>query len=204
MENRSEKKASRNLIDEVIAEIDESIKVKSSLKKEISNIIEVANLVKTTLNNNGKIILCGNGGSAADSQHIAAEFVGKFGIERNPLPAIALTTNSSILTAIGNDFSFTEIFSRQIKALCNSNDILIGISTSGKSMNVIKAIEEANKIGAMTVALTGNGGGNVIKLAKKSIKVPSNNTQRIQESHILIGHMICYIVEKDIISKKSI
>jgi len=179
-------------------EISESIEVKKNLISQTSLIEEIGHDLSNCFKNKGKIILCGNGGSAADSQHISAELVGKFSIDRTPLPALALTTNTSILTAISNDYSFDEVFSRQISAICHENDIVIGISTSGNSTNVIKAVEEANKIGAITVALTGGNGGILSAKSKKSIIVKSKNTQRIQECHILIGHLLCLIVESDL------
>lgn len=195
MENKSKKEKCRDLIEEITKEINESIQVKKELISQARLIEEIANDIIRSLRKNGKVILCGNGGSAADSQHIAAELIGKFALERDPLPAISLTTNTSILTAVANDFSYDEVFVRQIRALCNEKDIVIGISTSGNSTNVIKAIEEANRLGAYTVVLTGQDGGKLAKVAKKSIKVPSQNTQRIQESHIMIGHLLCSIVE---------
>jgi D-sedoheptulose 7-phosphate isomerase len=201
MENKSEKEKCRDLIDEITKEINESIWVKKELISQVRLIEEIANDIIRSLRMSGKVILCGNGGSAADSQHIAAELIGKFALERDPLPAISLTTNTSILTAVANDFSFDEVFVRQIKAFCNEKDIVIGISTSGNSTNVVEAIEEANRLGAHTIALTGQDGGKLTKVAKKSIKVPSQNTQRIQESHIMIGHLLCLIVEKGL-SKK--
>ncbi|MHB8603114.1 MAG: D-sedoheptulose-7-phosphate isomerase [Nitrosotalea sp.] len=189
------------MIEEIEKEINESIQVKKELTNQASLIAEVAEDIVRALKNNGKVILCGNGGSAADSQHIAAEMVGRFTKEREPFPAIALTTNTSILTAIGNDYSFDEIFVRQVKAFCNEKDVVIGISTSGNSTNVIKAMEVANKLKAHTIALTGKDGGNLAKVAKKTIRVPSQNTQRIQESHILIGHLICLLIEKRLFKK---
>ncbi len=139
----------------------------------------------------------GNGGSAADCQHIAAELVGRFKSEREGLPAIALTTDTSILTAIGNDYSFNEIFARQIEALANKGDLVIGISTSGNSENVIRGILKAKKIGCYTVGLLGKDGGKLKNLVDLAIIIPSNNTPRIQECHILIGHIACEIVDKE-------
>lgn len=146
----------------------------------------------------GKLFLCGNGGSAADCQHIAAEFVGRFVDERRPLPAIALNTDTSALTCIGNDYSFDEIFSRQVRALATSRDCLLGISTSGNSGNVLRAIDIANELGLLTVGLTGRGGGGLAVRAKLSIVVPSDVTARIQEAHILIGHTLCGGVEQQL------
>ena len=186
------------MIEEITKEIRESIQTKEKLIANIPLIIEVAEEIADAIKNGGKVIFCGNGGSAADSQHIVGEFLGKFQKNRQPYPAMALTTNTSTITAISNDFSFDEIFARQIQAICSDKDVVVGISTSGNSTNVIKAIEEAEKKGAYTIALTGDDGGQLAKKAKKTIKVPSNNTQRIQESHILLGHLISGIVEKKI------
>jgi len=184
------------LKEEITKEIDESIETKRKLKLQTSLILEIAENVADSIKNGGKTIFFGNGGSAADSQHIAAEFIGKFQKKRRPFYAIALTTNTSTLTSIGNDFGFDEIFVRQIQAICSEKDVVFGISTSGNSKNIINAINEANKKGALTVALTGKDGGVLAKIAKKVVKVPSNNTQRIQEAHILIGHLLVGTVEK--------
>jgi D-sedoheptulose 7-phosphate isomerase len=142
------------------------------------------------------VILFGNGGSAADAQHIAAEFVGRFKLERQGLPAISLTTNTSIITSIANDYGYEEIFSRQLEGLASDNDIVIGISTSGNARNVIAGLLEAKKMGVKTVALTGSGGGELAKVADISLVVPSDNTPRIQEAHIVIGHIICELAEE--------
>lgn len=183
-----------------LQEIQESIETKQKLSKEcLDDIVEVADQMAQALNHGGKVVFFGNGGSAADAQHLAAELVGKFAAIRPPLKAIALTTNTSILTAIGNDFNFDEIFSRQIIGQLDNRDIAVGISTSGRSKNVIKGIEEAHKIGAKTVALTGASGGELASLCDYKVKVPSNNTQRIQESHILVGHIICSLIEQNLV-----
>lgn len=142
------------------------------------------------------IFFMGNGGSAADSQHLAAELVGRFYKERKGLPAIALTTDTSILTAVGNDYGYEEVFSRQIEALIKPNDIVFGLSTSGNSSNIIKAIDKAKKSGAITIGLTGNDGGQLKEICDHCLIIPSNNTARIQEAHILIGHIICEIIEE--------
>lgn len=146
----------------------------------------------------GKILLCGNGGSAADCQHIAAEFVGRFMDERRPLPALALSTDTSALTCIGNDYSFDEVFSRQVRALGSPRDCLIGISTSGNSRNVLLAVDAANEIGMLTVGLSGRDGGALSSRAKLNIVIPSEVTARIQEAHILVGHTICGGVEQQL------
>lgn len=158
---------------------------------------EVGVLLQNCIKNGGKILLCGNGGSAADSQHIAAEIVGRFLKERKGLPAIALTTDTSILTSVGNDYGYDYIFSRQVEALCTPKDVLIGITTSGNSANVVRAVEAANAIGATTIGLTGGSGGKLSALCKHNIVVPSNVTARIQEAHIFIGHCLCEMIEVD-------
>lgn len=147
------------------------------------------------LGRGGKLLLCGNGGSAADSQHIAAEFTGRFIEDRRPLAAIALSTDSSALTCIANDYSFKQVFSRQVSALGRSGDCLLGISTSGNSENILLAIQAANQIGLHTIGLLGRDGGKIGPLCEWSIIVPSESTARIQEAHILIGHTICGSVE---------
>lgn len=175
--------------------IQESIDTKSQLSSIIPEIESAIELIYNSLKNSGKIVLFGNGGSAADSQHIAAEFIGKFLKPDLSLPALSLTTNTSTLTAIGNDFNFDQIFERQINGLLNSNDVAIGISTSGNSKNVLNGIIAANNKGAKTIGLTGKSGGELAKISTISINVPSDSTQRIQECHILIGHIICEMIE---------
>ena len=180
----------------------ESIRVKEeTLKNNLPKIVTVIEEIISVLNNQKKIFFFGNGGSAADSQHIAAEFVGRFQKERQALPAIALTTDSSILTALGNDYGFDVVFARQIEALGNKGDLAVGISTSGNSKNVIEAIKQAKKQGLKTLSLTGCGGGPLAKLTDFSIIVPSQVTARIQESHICIAHTICELVERNFIKK---
>ena len=145
-----------------------------------------------------KTILAGNGGSAADAQHIAAELVGRYGFDRPSIPSLALTTDTSNLTAIGNDYGYDYVFSRQIEGMGQDGDIFIGISTSGNSKNIINAFESAKKKGILCVALVGRDGGEMAKMADIAIVIPSNSTPRIQESHILVGHIICDIIEKEI------
>ncbi|MBU0720571.1 D-sedoheptulose 7-phosphate isomerase [bacterium] len=147
---------------------------------------------------NNKTILAGNGGSAADAQHIAAELVGRYGFDRPSIPSLALTTDTSNLTAIGNDYGYDKVFSRQLEGMGQEGDIFIGISTSGNSVNIINAFESAKKKGITTVALVGRDGGKMAKMADYAIVVPSDSTPRIQESHILIGHILCDIIEKEI------
>lgn len=147
------------------------------------------------LHSGGKILWMGNGGSAADSQHLASEIVGRFKKDRRGLPSIALSTDTSLLTSVGNDYGFEHIFSRQIEALCAADDVVIGISTSGNSPNVVRAVEVAREIGAFTVGLTGEGGGRLALLVDSLIAVPSRNTPRIQECHIVLGHILCEYID---------
>ncbi len=178
------------------SKINESIIVQNKVKETLEEeIIQSAEIIIKSFKRNGKLLICGNGGSAADSQHFAAEIVGRFKKERKALPAISLTVDTSILTAWGNDYSFDTIFSRQIEAIGKKGDVLFGISTSGNSKNVIEAFKTANKIGLYTIALTGNKGGKIKKYAKLNIIVPNNDTARIQEAHILIIHILCSIIE---------
>jgi len=174
----------------------ESIQVKEEiLRSKIGQILEIANLIIEALKKNGKVIIFGNGGSASDSQHIAAELVGRFKKDRTALAAIALTTNTSVLTSLANDYGYDIVFSKQIEALGGKNDIVIGISTSGKAKNVICGIKQAKKMDIKTVVLTGGDGGELEKLADVSLVVPSTVTARIQEAHITIGHIICELIE---------
>ncbi len=157
---------------------------------------EAGELIAKAFASGNKLMLCGNGGSAADSQHIAAEMTGRFIKDRKPLPAIALTTDTSALTCIANDYSFEDVFARQVGAIGRSGDVLIAISTSGNSGNVIKAMHVAKELGIKVIALSGRDGGQMKSLADLSIIIPSQETARIQEAHIFIGHMICGLVEK--------
>jgi D-sedoheptulose 7-phosphate isomerase len=161
----------------------------------IPDIARLAELVRASLSRGGKILLMGNGGSAADSQHIAAELVGRFQRERKGLASIALSTDTSILTSVGNDYGFEQVFSRQVEALCSERDVLIGISTSGNSANVLRAIEAGKAIGATTVAFTGEGGGKLGALCDLTLAAPSRVTARVQEAHILIGHILCELID---------
>lgn len=160
-------------------------------------ISDVGIAMQDCIRNGGKILIMGNGGSAADSQHIAAEIVGRFKKERKGLPAIALTTDTSIITSVGNDYGYHYIFARQVEALCRPEDLVIGITTSGNSVNVVNAIEAANAVGATTVGMTGGTGGKLNALCKYNIVIPSNVTARIQEAHIFVGHSLCEILESD-------
>lgn len=183
--------------EKIISCLRESADIKLQIAKEsLEDIIGVTQTIQKAFKSGNKLLIFGNGGSAADSQHIAAEFVNRFMINRKALPAIALTTDSSVLTSIANDFSYINIFSRQIEALGKKGDIAWGISTSGKSANVIKAFETANELGLKTVVFTGkniNKMKNII--VNHKILVPSSSTQRIQEAHITVAHIICELVE---------
>ena len=184
--------------DRITAVIRESIQVKeAALASNVDALEKVALAIIKAFKNNNRVFFCGNGGSAADSQHIAAEFIGRFQKERRALPAIALTTDTSILTCLSNDYSFDIVFARQIEALGRAGDVVVGISTSGKSPNVIKAFDAAKKIGMTTVAFTGNDGGAMAKAADIAIVVPSRVTARVQESHIVLFHAICEVVESE-------
>ncbi|MBU7583983.1 MAG: D-sedoheptulose 7-phosphate isomerase [Nostoc sp. TH1S01] len=175
--------------------IEEHSSVIKFLANYLSEIEEIATVVVNTLKAGKKVLLMGNGGSAGDAQHIAAELVGRFSKERRGLPAIALTTDTSILTSIGNDYGYENIFSRQIEALANSDDFVVGISTSGNSNNVLQALKIAKNIGCKTAALLGKDGGEIKNIVDLPLIVPSANTARIQEAHILIGHIVCEIVD---------
>ncbi|KPK29904.1 MAG: phosphoheptose isomerase [Nitrospira bacterium SG8_3] len=176
--------------------LSESIGVKEDfIKENTTKITFFAEKIALALTSDRKLLLCGNGGSAADAQHIAAEFINRYELERPPLPAIALTTDTSILTSVGNDYSFDEIFSKQVKALGVEGDVLLAISTSGNSANVIEAVKSAKSLGIFTVGLTGGEGGQLKRLVDLSLVVKSNVTARIQETHILVGHIICELVD---------
>lgn len=164
----------------------------------LNKIEEVSKLCVDVYRASKKTILAGNGGSAADAQHIAAELVGRYGFDRPSIPSLALTTDTSCLTAIGNDYGYDKVFSRQLEGMGQSGDIFIGISTSGNSKNIINAFEVAKQKGIKTVALVGRDGGEMAKMADIALIIPSESTPRIQESHILIGHIICDIIEKEI------
>jgi len=175
----------------------ENIRIKEDImRSSIPKVIEVTDILIECIKKNGKVILFGNGGSASDSQHIAAELVGRFKKDRNALPAVALTTNTSIITALANDYGYEVVFAKQIEALARKGDVAIGISTSGKAKNVIAAIKLAKKMGLKTVALTGSDGGDLIKVADVALVINSTVTARIQEAHITIGHIICELVEE--------
>jgi len=181
--------------------INQTLRVKQNILKDnelIKKIDEITRVIVNAYRENKKVVLFGNGGSAADAQHLACELVGKFYLERNALASIALTTNTSELTAIANDYSFTRVFARQVEALVNPGDIVIGITTSGNSLNVIEGIKEAKLRGAVTIGFTGVAGGKLKENVDYLLTVPSKDTPYIQESHIMIGHIICYLIEKEL------
>lgn len=183
---------------QVTSYLEDSLSVVSSIvanKGLQSKIDQLALLIVSSLKKGGKIMFIGNGGSAADSQHMAAEYVSRFAFDRKGLPGIALTTDTSILTAIGNDYSFDNVFSRQLNALGNEGDILIAYSTSGRSLNIVKAINEAKSMGIYSVLFTGLE-GSALSNADLTIASPSSSTPHIQEGHLILGHLLCYLVEK--------
>ena len=169
--------------------------IEKTIEQMIPQIEEASKMLVETLKNGNKVLLCGNGGSASDAQHISAELVGRYKNERRGLPAIALTTDTSALTAIGNDYGFDRIFDRQVEALVNEGDLLIGISTSGNSLNVLSALLLAKEMGAKTLGLSGKGGGKLNYACDVNLVIPSEDTPRIQEMHILIGHILCQGVD---------
>lgn len=181
---------------DILRLFDESSKIIIESKILVRVILDAIDAITKSLKNKNKIIIFGNGGSAADAQHMATEFIGRYLIERKSIPAIALTTDTSILTSIGNDYSFDKVFSRQCESLVEKNDIVIAISTSGNSSNVIKGVNAAKKRGAFVISLTGRSGGKLKGISDITIRVPSDQTPRIQESHRTIIHTICELVEK--------
>lgn len=174
--------------------------IEKTIEQMIPQIEEASKIVVETLKNGNKVLLCGNGGSASDAQHISAELVGRYKTERRGLPAIALTTDTSALTAIGNDYGFDRIFDRQVEALVNEGDLLIGISTSGNSLNVLSALLLAKEMGAKILGLSGKGGGKLNYACDVNLVVPSDDTPRVQEMHILIGHILCQAVDDGVVA----
>ncbi|OGG59308.1 phosphoheptose isomerase [Candidatus Kaiserbacteria bacterium RIFCSPHIGHO2_02_FULL_49_16] len=189
-----------NPSDTIRDRIEAHIKTARGLGEQSASIASVAECFVSAIRNGGKILLCGNGGSAADAQHVAAELVGRFARERAAWPAIALTANSSIVTAIGNDYGYEHIFARQVAALGKKGDVVVGISTSGNSPNVLEAMREARTRGCMTIGMTGKNGKALRELTDISVSVSSDETPRIQEAHILAWHIVCELVENDLAS----
>jgi len=180
--------------DEFQSHLETINKVIDSLEIDIE---QASSIIVDALKNGNKILLCGNGGSAADAQHIAAELTGRYKTERRGLPGIALTTDTSALTAIGNDYGYDRVFDRQVESLANKGDVIIGISTSGNSTNVINALKVAKEMGCKTIGFTGRDGGDMNNICDINLVVPSDNTPRIQEMHILFGHTICQIIDNN-------
>ncbi len=178
--------------------IEEHLAVIDSLREQQSVLQEIADGITRALLAGKKVLWCGNGGSAADSQHFAAELMGRFRRQRRALPSIALTTDTSILTAVGNDYGYEKVFQRQVEALCKKGDVVVGISTSGSSKNVCAALQTARQMGAYTVAFTGQDGGQIAAIADVTLRIPSKDTARIQEGHGLCGHILCDWVERGV------
>jgi D-sedoheptulose 7-phosphate isomerase len=184
--------------------IENSVSVKNKILNDpalIAVIERSADEIISSIKNGGKVLFCGNGGSAADAQHLAAELSGRFYYDRDPLPAEALHVNTSFLTAVANDYSYDEVYARMLKGCGKKGDVLVGLSTSGNSKNIIKAFEIALLKGIITIGITGATGGNMKRLCNYLINVPSEDTPRIQEAHIMIGHIICEIVESKLFPK---
>jgi len=183
---------------EIISILDESIKVKEAMKDLAPIIAKISNKIINAYKKKKKVVLFGNGGSAADAQHIAAEFVGKFYKDRESLPSLAFHTNTSVLTATANDYGYDLVFERQVSSFVENGDIAIGISTSGNSPNVIKGLLKAQEKGAVTIGFTGQKQNKIEEIVDICLKIPSTDTPRIQEGHITVGHIICYLVEKEL------
>ena len=186
----------------VIRELAESAEVKKVVAEQlVEPIVKASQMIIDAYRAGNKVLLIGNGGSAADAQHIASELVGRFQMERKALPAIALTTDTSTLTSLANDYGYDTIFSRQLEALASAGDVLIAITTSGASENILKAIETAHSQGVIVIALTGEKGKQLEDTTELTIRIPSANTQRIQEAHITIGHIVCHLVEEELFNE---
>lgn len=193
------------MIDIIKSRIQNSIELKTMVMNDEAMLRTISELVNTIVHcykNGGKVLWCGNGGSAADSQHLAAELSGRFYYDRPPLFSEALHVNTSYTTAVANDYSYDVIYSRLVEAMCRKGDVLIGLSTSGNSANVVKAFEKANAMGLITAGFTGLSGGKMKDLSKYLINIPSTDTPRIQECHMLLGHTICELVEASLFPKK--
>ena len=193
---RSESLTAANLIQRSLAEHVDT--VQALLESQLNEIERAGALLRDTLQQGHKVLLCGNGGSAADAQHIAAELVGRYELQRPAWPAIALTTDTSALTALSNDYGYDEVFARQVEALAVANDVLLALSTSGTSANVIKAAKKARSLGCKTIGLTGAGGEPLASLCDLAVVVPSQRTSRIQECHITIGHLWCELIDAEV------
>lgn len=186
--------------------INSSITVKKAILEDehlLGVVDEVVTAITEAFRNGNKVLFCGNGGSAADAQHLSAEFSGRFYTDRNPLPSEALHCNTSYLTAVANDYGYDIVYSRMIKGMGKQGDVLVGLSTSGNSVNILNALQQANDMGMTTIAFTGASGGKMKALASYLINIPSDDTPRIQESHIMIGHIICQMVEENLFASNS-
>ena len=186
--------------------IQESIDTKQRILANadlMATIEKVTSLIATAFANGNKVLFCGNGGSAADAQHLAAEFSGRFYTDRDPLPSEALHCNTSYITAVANDYGYDVVYSRIIKGIGKPGDVLVGLSTSGNSVNIMNAVDQAKKLGMINVCFTGEGGGKLKTMCDHLVNVPSNDTPRIQESHIMIGHIICQLVEEELFNKTA-
>ena len=193
------------MIEFIKNKITDSVKLKQELSQNtelLNTVTRIAEEITHCFKNDGKVLWCGNGGSAADAQHLSAELSGRFYYDRPPLFSEALHVNTSYTTAVANDYSYDEIYSRLTRAMGRKNDVLIGLSTSGNSKNVIKALQTANELGMTTIAFTGENGGQMKNFAKYLVAIPSKDTPRIQECHMLIGHTLCEIVEINLFPKK--
>ena len=186
-------------MDEIAIQLQESIDTKKALLSTNLDVIrKIADVIVKAFKNNHRLYLIGNGGSAADAQHIAGELIGRFKMNRRPLPAVALTTDTSIITALANDFGYDTCFARQVEALATAGDVLLAFSTSGNSKGILNAVQIAKNLGAITIGFTGKDGGLLKNTADICLKIPSNNTPRIQECHITVGHIVCSSVEKEL------
>ncbi|HEV2386590.1 MAG TPA: SIS domain-containing protein [Candidatus Acidoferrales bacterium] len=181
----------------------ESAALAESLKQQAETIAAAGRMIQDCLRSGGKLILAGNGGSAAQAQHVAAEMVGRFRGERRPLAALALTTDTSILTAVGNDYGFDRVFSRQLRGLATRNDLVLALSTSGNSPNILRALKTAREMRLKTLGLTGRTGGKMRRLVDLCLRVPSDSPPRIQEAHLLLLHILCELVERDLVIRKA-
>lgn len=194
----------KRMKDVVVRELEESANIKRMMIQDLADtIVNAAQIILNAYQAGGKVLLVGNGGSAADAQHIAAELVGRFKLERTSLPAIALTANTSILTALANDYTYETVFSRQLEAFANDKDVMIAITTSGTSPNILKAVETAHSKGVIVIGLTGETGDKLEDIADLTIVVPSGNIARIQEAHITVAHIICHLVEEGLFGESS-
>ncbi len=191
-------------VNEVLKQLQENIRLKEYLQSEAKTLITIAEKLEEAFRRGNKVLTFGNGGSAADAQHIAAELAGRFYLDRDSLPAIALTTNTSSVTAIANDYGYENIFVHQLRGLVTKGDVAIALSAGGNSANVVLAIEEAKRCGAVTVGFTGKQGGKLKEISDYVIHIPSADTPRIQEAHITAGHIICYLVEEALFGNGSV